>query len=792
MPARAAPRIARDPKFHSDSKTAGVAPILRALKDYSTAESTKAGGQAWVNSSKDKIKGLLGQASRRTSAQPPSPTERFTYTPLGSKTSIRLLHIDDVGSPNSSVKCTIREYSPSSPPPPYVALSYVWSDPGPILTLDRSANASGQDPPTPKFSLSDTEPLILNGKSFALGPDLDGNQGIGANLHAALVGLQPHLAGRPIWTDAICIDQTDRDEKTVQVARMDEIYMGADEVFVWLGRRHLLRDSALGLLEKWPMFPADPARGNIEFHGKRYATATDFFEATSTGAELVSYMNLFMLISEAWWSRVWTVQEFILARSYTFFYNARIIPTDQLRSAMSWVTFIAAHSPSRLLPQWLTLQPSFFALQDSWRKDHQRLDLLDCVLLGATRFSTDARDKVFAFIGIADPASLKALDGTELRTNYGDRNIGHLYHQVAKCLLGGKAGLSVLSLVVHRFPASPSSTHTLKSAVPGSGVKKPIGNRLLDEYLAKKRNPAPDPSFSPVVEQTLAPELQPNWSGDRPAGEFLPSWVPKLSTTIATAPLFQREMRAAGAVGRKLWDPSWRLFHAASGVKGGGSLSTDSGVLSIEACPLCTIESVALLPQSVRREEVSKSTSPQSVFWHTVRSWFQERHLRDAIYAPTSTPLLDALWRTLVANIWLTTHPAPADVASLFTSWLAGTNASASSIKKEFGLSSKPDPADSDIFQAALGEAGLERTFFVAKSDAVDSDSRHLGLGPAVAQDGDVVMLVAGTHVPYAFRKQQSAGEDKWLLVGEAYVHGAMYGEAIGRQTVPFRKIQVV
>ncbi|KAI1264889.1 heterokaryon incompatibility protein-domain-containing protein [Xylariaceae sp. FL1019] len=784
-------RIARDPKFHNDSKTAGVAPILRSLKDYSTAESTKAGGQAWVNSGKDKIKGLLGQASRKASAQP-SPTEKFTYTSLENKTSIRLLHIDDVGSSNSPVQCTLREYSPSSPPPPYVALSYVWSDPGPVLTLDRSANAAGQGSPTPKFSSSDTEPLILNGKSFTMAPDLDVSKGIGANLHAALVGLQPHLAGRPIWTDAVCINQNDRDEKTVQVARMDEIYMGADEVFVWLGRRHVLRDSALGILDKWPKFPADPARANIDFHGKTYTTATDFFEATSTGAELISWMNLFMLISEAWWSRVWTVQEFILAKSYTFFYNSRPVPTEQLRSAMSWVTFIAAHSPSRLLPQWLTLQPSFFALQDSWRQDHQRLDLLDCVLLGATRIATDSRDKVFAFMGIVDPVSLKALDGTELKTDYGDRNVGHLYHQVAKCLLGGKAGLSVLSLVAHPLPASSSSPSAQRSALPVSGVKKPIGNRLLDEYLAKKRNAAPNSSFNPVVEQTLAPELQPNWSGDRQAGEFLPSWVPKLSTTIDAPPLFQKEMRAAGAIGRKLWDPRWRLFDASSSEKGDFTLSTDGRVLFIEASPLCTIESATLLPQTVGKEEATRSSSPQSNFWHTVRAWFQERHLRDAIYAPTSTPLLDALWRTLIANIWLTTHPAPVAVTSFFTSWLAGTSASASSIKKEFGLDSKPDPADADIFQAALGETGLERTFFVAKSDGIPTSIRYLGLGPAVAQDGDVVMLVAGTHVPYVFRKQEGARDDGWLLVGEAYVHGVMYGEAIGRQTAAFRRIQVV
>jgi hypothetical protein len=38
-----------------------------------------------------------------------------------------------------------------------------------------------------------------------------------------------------IWADALCINQKDTEEKTAQVARMNEIYSDAENVCVWLG-----------------------------------------------------------------------------------------------------------------------------------------------------------------------------------------------------------------------------------------------------------------------------------------------------------------------------------------------------------------------------------------------------------------------------------------------------------------------------------------------------------------------------------------------------------------------------
>ncbi|KAJ2996867.1 hypothetical protein NUW58_g830 [Xylaria curta] len=57
----------------------------------------------------------------------------------------------------------------------------------------------------------------------------------------------------------------------------------------------------------------------------------------------------------------------------------------------------------------------------------------------------------------------------------------------------------------------------------------------------------------------------------------------------------------------------------------------------------------------------------------------------------------------------------------------------------------------------------------------------YIGLVPNCAQVGDQVVVILGATVPYVVRKVQSG----YLLVGDAFVHGLMYGEALERRDLP-------
>ncbi|KAK4123959.1 hypothetical protein N657DRAFT_545023, partial [Parathielavia appendiculata] len=61
------------------------------------------------------------------------------------------------------------------------------------------------------------------------------------SLHDALHYLRSDASFRSpsslflLWIDLICINQLDRDEKSIQVVRMRETYKDACKVIVWLG-----------------------------------------------------------------------------------------------------------------------------------------------------------------------------------------------------------------------------------------------------------------------------------------------------------------------------------------------------------------------------------------------------------------------------------------------------------------------------------------------------------------------------------------------------------------------------
>lgn len=70
-----------------------------------------------------------------------------------------------------------------------------------------------------------------------------------------------------IWADALCINQQDRQEKSVQIRNMRHIYSKADEAYAWVGRQD--NDKAADaifflemlLLEKCDEMLADASNG---------------------------------------------------------------------------------------------------------------------------------------------------------------------------------------------------------------------------------------------------------------------------------------------------------------------------------------------------------------------------------------------------------------------------------------------------------------------------------------------------------------------------------------------------
>jgi hypothetical protein len=105
---------------------------------------------------------------------------------------------------------------------------------------------------------------------------------ITASLHKALLRLRNYTSDRVLWIDAICIDQANNTEKSIQVSRMATVYSNASRVRVWLGETADRSDEALTCLA--------------------YAGTDEASNMSYNSSELDS---IHQLLSRDWFGRVW-------------------------------------------------------------------------------------------------------------------------------------------------------------------------------------------------------------------------------------------------------------------------------------------------------------------------------------------------------------------------------------------------------------------------------------------------------------------------------------------------------
>ncbi|KAK4133862.1 hypothetical protein BT67DRAFT_32895 [Trichocladium antarcticum] len=135
------------------------------------------------------------------------------------------------------------------------------------------------------------------------------------NLSLALRHLRLETRSRPLWIDALCINQADEDEKRMQIQRMDWVYANASLVIVWLGGYHAIQEAS------------SCADGSDCLHRRQIEAAFHLFHSLS-GWRLLApwYFNrdkedryraacrgLCDLYRRGWWERLWVIQEVALA-----------------------------------------------------------------------------------------------------------------------------------------------------------------------------------------------------------------------------------------------------------------------------------------------------------------------------------------------------------------------------------------------------------------------------------------------------------------------------------------------
>ena len=115
-----------------------------------------------------------------------------------------------------------------------------------------------------------------------------------------------------LWIDALCIDQRSTSEKNHQVAQMGKIFRQAHTVFVWLGRG----DPDTGWLFR--KLNSNLLSGHLQIERHQFESI-DRIQKAST-----------IIIKMEYWTRLWVIQELVMAEAITVLCGTRRLPWQSL------------------------------------------------------------------------------------------------------------------------------------------------------------------------------------------------------------------------------------------------------------------------------------------------------------------------------------------------------------------------------------------------------------------------------------------------------------------------------
>lgn len=377
----------------------------------------------------------------------PVSVDKDGYMPLTRPLEIRVLvlHHGEKGSP---IKCSLQHTDLRSKKSGFEALSYVWG------------------------SAAVTNEIICDNR----------RKKVGRNLYDALVRLRLPDGDRVLWVDALCINQNDNKEKTQQVRIMGEIYKRARRVLIWLGKGDDIQ-AGVGKLVSRPAnekhvdwSPLKPIFTNPLFiQAQSLLIWLGFEGAVNLGVAKLEkpqssakfdWSSLIPVIQSPWFTRVWCIQELILAP------NPMIVTRD---SMISWEEF--ANAVLELRRQFNVYRmktqhhgtesiENFFFLHEMREKHKMRRkkrhSLLELMFLTRGFQATDPRDKLFALVGLAGDV---LSSDWEVTPNY-ELSVAEVYHRFALWHLTRNRQFGIFSFGRNQDLALSPQLASLPSWVP--------------------------------------------------------------------------------------------------------------------------------------------------------------------------------------------------------------------------------------------------------------------------------------------------------------------------------------
>ncbi|KAH8817198.1 heterokaryon incompatibility protein-domain-containing protein [Xylogone sp. PMI_703] len=659
---------------------------------------------------------------------------------------IRLLRILP-GNEDQKLRCSLKMIDLNKSPV-YDCLSYTWNDP---LYHDLSADPSSIEKQTGALIKEiECDGIIIS---------------ITENLEDALLQFRKtnyisnHVEGREenvegfIWIDAVCINQEDNAEKGVQIAMMDEIYSKARRVIAWLGRSDEHTDPALEIIQRLKSIPLE----------KRKVTITDFESPeylSILGDPPISsqqWNDYAAFVQRAWFNRVWVIQEAYLAKHIDVLCGPHVL---------SWehdIWEVSKFLRDSNLGTLLKVQADGTAYPD--RK--------------TTTYTNNSLNNQYQLQAMKKAAAQKPLS-LELLLTYSR------YFQATQAQdhVFGLLGIWKFSQGVKELPKDRTPDYSLSK-------EHDFVARIFTQYSWLIIRDTGDLNILSLVDDVSTRQQK-----------DLPSWVPDYSVGFHVHPL----------AGVPRPDPEHQRWSASKGLPFEVPLQKDPKKLPVKGILFDTIEEVA-------------ATYSELMDQHQINSLLALLARYPAEKYPDGSSPIDAFWRTLIKETFRQ-RPADGEARDAFPNliiWHVGMlEDGVDGYEEEEGVNQNQMSTLFDKTTATIGEinsrfkdgavipdmniihntiewinnlepGSAERGKLDRDSDDISEAFRvayscrklfrtkrnYFGIAAESLAAGDKVWILAGAAVPLILRPAENGGNEEWKVIGEAYIHGIMNGEAV-------------
>ncbi|RSL71752.1 hypothetical protein CEP53_001376 [Fusarium sp. AF-6] len=641
--------------------------------------------------------------------QPAEPHVETLYQPITQDKEIRLLVLEP-GTPGDELRCHLIN-TRLSWRTKYEALSYTWGDP----TITRQLNCSGRT--------------------------ID----VTVSLHDALSDLRQPRRKRLLWVDAVCINQSDNNEKAQQIRLMGEIYSQARRVLIYLGKTDSSVDGAMKSIRQldWKFMP---------IHVRRYNSRLAAFGPAGTWLidclprmkaipeDKISWGPIINLLRRPWFQRTWVIQEAILAKRAHVICGKQSIPWAMLERVVIAMDFYKAEVAE--IPDYSSIVDTVAGvhLMRSARRDRyvgimmpdlwlyrwlllgspmnrqEFTKLLDLIMDSRTFACSNPRDKVFGMLGVT---------GQDTRSEY-------------------------LTPDYHISPGDVFRKFVLWE-IFHNGSLRVLGS-----------------------------------SSDKAGSQYSsPTWVPDFNRLDHHRSLTRHENRAR--------------FSASADLPIQARASNDNTVLHLKGRIVDTLHTVGEMMIRNPSDLASKGD-----YANKRMTWYDELRVNKDMIIEAITIWLEAMERLTQGR-----HPVPRANAMLATKlvegklelkdgvpsdWVPflralvcnrtdyGQEASAvfepmvaAYVRLSLAAEKLPKPYVRKHYP--LARRAIEASLSLAQSRRfAGTDMGLTGYVPMRAKKGDLVVILYGADVPFVVRKEAGG---RYSLVGECYMHGIMYGEAL-------------